>query len=247
MLFLSGIPRSCSTLLSSLLGQRPDTVVSTTSSLGTLVMKANFEWENTPNLVKHSNGSAVFKAMMDAYHPDQSAKYFFDKSRDWSDPYAMAAAMTVQDEVKVIATVRPYAECAASFVRLCKPDDLHKFLHDSIPMEHLRLTYSTLHLGYLRFPNNIHFVRHADLVTNTQNTLDGISDFIGAERFTHRMTELDQVGEVDTEWDKIWGGENALHTLKPEVDDNLEFDITMIPEIMRLPSFWDDAPIGTVH
>ena len=100
MIFLSGIPRSCSTLLCSLLGQRPDTVVSTTSSLGTLVMKANFEWENTPNLVKHSNGSAVFKAMMDAYHPDQSAKYFFDKSRDWSDPYAMAAAMTVQDEVR---------------------------------------------------------------------------------------------------------------------------------------------------
>ena len=114
-------------------------------------------------------------------------------------------------------------------------------------MDHLRRTYQTLHLGYLQFPNNIHFVRHADLVTNTQNTLDGISDFIGAERFTHRMTELDQVGEVDTEWDKIWGGENALHTLKPEVDDNLEFDITMIPEIMRLPSFWDDAPIGTVH
>ena len=73
MIFLSGIPRSCSTLLCSLLGQRPDTVVSTTSSLGTLVMKANFEWENTPNLDKHSNGSAVFKAMMDAYHPDQSA------------------------------------------------------------------------------------------------------------------------------------------------------------------------------
>ena len=159
----------------------------------------------------------------------------------------MAAAMTVQDEVKVIATVRPYAECAASFVRLCKPDDLHRFLHDSIPMDHLRRTYQTLHLGYLQFPNNIHFVRHADLVTNTQNTLDGISDFIGAERFTHRMTELDQVGEVDTEWDKIWGGENALHTLKPEVDDILEFVITMIPELMRLPSFWDDAPIGTVH
>ena len=81
MIFLSGIPRSCSTLLSSLLGQRPDTVVSTTSSLATLVMKVNLEWMNTPNLVKHSNGSDVFRAMLDAYDPDTRVNYFFDKSQ----------------------------------------------------------------------------------------------------------------------------------------------------------------------
>ncbi len=239
MIFLSGIPRSCSTLLSSLLGQRPDTVVSTTSSLATLVMKVNLEWMNTPNLVKHSNGSDVFRAMMDAYHPDQSVKYFFDKSRDWSDPYAIAAAKTVQDEVKVIATVRPFEQCAASFVKLCQPDDLDRFFADSIPMDHLRRTYETLRLGYQSFPEHIYFVRHANLVTNTQETLDGISDFIGADHFEHRLHDLDQVNENDEDWQRVWGSD--LHKLKSSVDTNLEFDTSMIPTSMHLPSFWDEV------
>lgn len=239
MIFLSGIPRSCSTLLCSLLGQRPDTVVSTTSALATLIMKANLEWENNATCNKKGDGAPMFRAMINAYHPDQSAEYFFDKGRDWADPYAMAAAMTVQDEVKVVATVRPYAECAASFVKLCRPDDLHKFLYDSTPMDHLHRAYQTLYLGYLQFPESIYFVRHADLVTKTQDTMDGIADFIEADRFTHRLIDLDQVGEVDPEWDALWGGENTLHTLKPQVDDSLDFDVSMIPSAMQLPSFWD--------
>jgi hypothetical protein len=239
MIFLSGIPRSCSTLLCSLLGQRPDTVVSTTSALGTLVMKANLEWENSVTCRKKGDGREVFKAMMDAYHPDQSAKYFFDKSRDWSDPYAIAAAKTVQDDVRIIATVRPFAECAASFVKLCCPDDLPRFLSDSVPMDHLFRTYQTLKLGYEAFPDNIHFVRHADLVTNPQATLDGVSDFIGAEHFEHWLTDLDQVEEDDSAWDEVWGGDKTLHQLKADVDSNTEFDTSMIPENMKLDSFWD--------
>ena len=76
-------------------------------------------------------------------------------------------------------------------------------------------------------------------MTNPQATLDGVSDFIGAEHFEHWLTDLDQVEEDDSAWDEVWGGDKTLHQLKADVDSNTEFDTSMIPENMKLDSFWD--------
>ena len=48
MIFLSSIPRSGSTLLASLLGQRPDTYVSPTSNLGDIMGAVVGSFETNP-------------------------------------------------------------------------------------------------------------------------------------------------------------------------------------------------------
>ncbi len=83
MIFLSSIPRSGSTLLTSLLNQRPDTYATPTSNLCDTIGAAVQCWEQNPT-TKASNGNKqdilrIIKGITDSRY--ETKKTVFDKSR----------------------------------------------------------------------------------------------------------------------------------------------------------------------
>jgi hypothetical protein len=70
-----------------------------------------------------------------------------DKSRGWCEATTMQVAAEVFGvKPKIIATVRDVPDCAASFVRVAKPEDKEDFLRNHHLIKHLQESYVGLKL-----------------------------------------------------------------------------------------------------
>ena len=143
MYFLSGLPRSGSTLLGTLLSQRPNFKVSATSSLIDIMGSVAITWENLPQTKSGDNSMdglyPLLKVIYEKYYNDFDGT-IIDKSRGWPDPAIIKTMKKVLGHrPKIIATVRPIAECLASFMKISNsnlsPEEFvksfyqHIFLH----------------------------------------------------------------------------------------------------------------------
>ena len=112
MYFLSGLPRSGSTLLTSLLNQRSDVYATPTSNLCDTMGAAVMAWEQNPTTQasggKEKDLIRILQGIQESRY--DTDKQVFDKSRGWVTPRIIETLSKWQD-VKIIATVRPMADC----------------------------------------------------------------------------------------------------------------------------------------
>tara|TARA_R100001015_G_C4634818_1_gene202245 strand:+ start:8040 stop:8834 length:795 start_codon:yes stop_codon:yes gene_type:complete len=116
---LAGLPRSGSTVLCGLLSQNPEINVTEASTLLPLLMNVREWWSNAPkNRVteKQEKLTPILKSIFETYN-DGNHTVSIDKDRNW--PFYLDLLDTLTDKpTKIICTVRPPLECAASFGRL---------------------------------------------------------------------------------------------------------------------------------
>ena len=160
--FLAGIPRSGSTVLAAIMNQNPETQVSTTSSLIHILNGLAETWTEAHLLNKEDPErkelQKIMRAVIQSRYEGQKP-VIIDKSRGWPIPQIMdAMAMVNEAPVKIVATVRDIADCAASFVRIAKPENLDQFMYEGQLMDHLKHAYITLQTGYNYRPEVFHFV-----------------------------------------------------------------------------------------
>jgi len=218
MYFLSGLPRSGSTLLGTLLSQRPDTYVSATSGLIDIMGAVATTFEQGPMATGTLDDLyPILGAVLESKYKGIQTPVVIDKSRGWPAPQIMATMTKVQGQSpKIIATVRPIAECLASFMKIAKFNGNPKeFIANSPLAQHLFHSYRTLKEGWKAVPENFLFIQYADLVADPQKECDRVADFLGIERFTHVLTGLSNpVPERDEEVWKLPG----LHNVRPVVN-----------------------------
>ena len=91
MFYLASIPRSGSTLLASLLGQREDTYVSPTSNLesvlGAVVQVFNNNPATAASKCDDDSLHRIIKGIIDARYADRKEPIIFDKGRQWQKPW----------------------------------------------------------------------------------------------------------------------------------------------------------------
>ena len=212
--FLASLPRSGSTLLTSLLNQRPDVYASPTSNLCDIMGATVMAWEQNPT-TQASGGTEkdlirILKGIEEERY--DTDKLVFDKSRGWSDPTIIKTMMKVQGDVKIVTTVRPVAECLASFVKIANPDNVNDFCKNSQLAQHLFSSYNSLKLGYEECPDVFLLIEYDNLIKDAQTQLDCIADFIGLDHFKHDLVNVKDSKEKD----KIWGIKN-LHSVHKKV------------------------------
>ena len=214
MIFLASLPRSGSTLLTSLLNQRPDIYASPTSNLCDTMGAAVKMWEQNPT-TKTSGGKEddIIRILQgiqsNRYDTD---KLVFDKGRGWAAPQIMKTMMKVQGDVKIVATVRPVVECLASFAKLTKPDNITEFCKRGKLANHLFESYAALQAGYKEYPDNFLFIEYDDLVSNPQVQLERIAKFVGLDSFAYDFDNIIDSKEVDD----VWGIKN-LHKVRKKL------------------------------
>ena len=242
MIFLSSIPRSGSTLLTSLLNQRPDVYASPTSNLCETMGATVKAWESSP-ITKAGDGKQkdlirILQGIQDSRY--DTDKLVFDKSRGWVDPRIIQTLSKWQD-VKIIATVRPMAECLASFIKIAKPDNIRDFCKNSELADHLFASYDVLKSGYEKYPDKFLLIEYDQLVSDTQTQMDRISTFIGMSVFTHNLVDVPDSGEKD----KVWGIKNLHHVRKKVSKRRYSTKKILGKELYAYyqgGEFWNDKP-----
>jgi len=214
MIFLASLPRSGSTLLTSLLNQRPDVYASPTSNLCDTMGAAVQMWEQNPT-TKASGGKEddIIRILQgiqsNRYDTD---KLVFDKGRNWVAPQIMKTMMKVQGDIKIVATVRPIVECLASFAKLMKPDNITDFCKRGELAGHLFKSYATLQAGYKEYPDNFLFIEYDDLIDNPASQLNRIEQWVGLDPFVYDFDNIKDSKEID----EVWGIKN-LHKVRRKI------------------------------
>ncbi len=216
--FLSGLPRSGSTVLAAILNQHPQIHVSTTSGLSDVMGAVCAAWENNPAM--SGNKAEVYRLLRTlprAKYQGIRKPIVLDKSRSWPAPLIMSTmAQVFGKPPRIVATVRSIPDCAASFVRIAKPNNIKDFLRQSHLIQYLKSSYATLQQGYAAAPENFCIVDYVTLLANPLEQLERIHKFLSLDEYSYDLEAIE--GSSVAERDEEAWGIKGLHDIKPRLE-----------------------------
>ena len=221
--FLSGLPRSGSTVLAAILSQNPNIHATSTSNLldtlvGTLrawadslTTRAQTDQKKEEEKIQH-----VLNNICNTQYHDIDKPIILDKARGWADDTNMRTMSKVLGhKPKIIATVRNVEDCAASFVRVAKPKDLNHFLLKDDLIKHLKESYQTFEKGYAFAPECFLIIDYDDLMKDPQKELKRVHEFLELPDFKYNLNAIDGTNLQEKD-EEIWEVK-GLHDIQPKL------------------------------
>ena len=219
--FLSGLPRSGSTVLAALLNQHPDVHATATSGLLGILRGMLAGWEDASekaNIQATSEQEVhdVIKAVCDAKYKLVEEKVVLDKNRSWVKPKNISTMKTsLGYPPKIIATVRNVEDCVASMVRIAKPSETALFLRESPYVEHIKRSYVDLLKAHHWMKEHIHYVEYEQLNKNPVKTLRKVEQFLELSPHTYDTENIDATGLHEKD-EEVWGIK-GLHDVRKQL------------------------------
>lgn len=230
--FISGLPRSGSTLISNILKQNPEVYSEAVSSLSAVVGSVHANWESLEPNIEYPNYEAkrgVLKSILEGYYSHIDKPIIFDKDRGWVSLIPVVEEV-LQKQVKILICVRNPAEIVTSFERLGRNNPLFSTTADRSmgagstianramfyagPNGPLGLAHGCIKdaitMGYL---DRFLFVDYNRFCGNPKSQTQRIYDFFELPEFEHNFKKIEQ-HEVYN--DSAVGLPN-LHKIKPEI------------------------------
>ena len=226
--FLSGLPRSGSTLLAAILSQNPEIYVSITSPLLQFLGQLEMQWIEayksfTCPFTNHLQNMS--KGLLHGFYQEVERKYIIDKSRGWPANIKKLQSLLGKPP-KIICTVRDLPSVVSSFYRVIDWEPSGKspidqgLVNDGLALNKnnrvervwhamVRGSWMSFKAGYQEFPDCIHLVEYEDLLSRPDETLQKIYQFLDLETFVHNFENISQpIVEDDSKW-----GIRNLHTI----------------------------------
>lgn len=206
--FLSGLPRSGSTVLASVLAQNPEIYASPTSPLVGIMHGAKHMWdtaEHTKAYYIPGQFERLLHGMMQSFYEHIPQPIIFDKNRAWAHPEKQEMLkLALGRPPKLVCTVRPIAPILASFINLIRKNkDSVSFIDRDLMARgkeltdvnrcellmseegHVYQSWAVLKAGHEAYPENILFVEYDDLMTSPDKELRRIYSFLELPFFAH--------------------------------------------------------------
>jgi sulfotransferase len=214
--FLSGLPRTGSTLLTSILSQNSSIHTEGNSALCQLMWDMQVSCEQTEQMLNKPGLKDKFISNLpDIFYEDANG-YIIDKCRSWTMPANLDLIHKyITKTPKIIVMTRPIIEIVESFVSLRKINgwiNPEKGLLDKGSEPIMR---SLAGVNYAKEINTgqFLFVEYQDLLDNTEATLNRIYDFCGWEHFKHNLKDIKNLTpEADGAISLV-----GLHDIRPEI------------------------------
>lgn len=255
IVFLAGLPRSGSTLLSNIIAQNPAFYVTPTSGIVDMLVQVRNYWDRNEAFRAHDrelNESLkrnVLRSMLWGYFSHTEANICLDKNRYWCEFLEMAEMLLGnREKVKVLVTVRDLRDVAASFELLFRKTSamgqlqqdvanqikfktargrLDVFADDAQPVGRaFNAVRDAVTRGWLP---NMCFVEFSELTTHPETTMKKIYSFLDEAHYNHDFAHVEQMTFED---DSVYGFKD-LHTIRPKVE----------PIKPRWPDVYDKAVI----
>jgi sulfotransferase len=235
---LSGLPRSGSTLLSSILSQNPDIHAEGNSA----VCQMMWDLDQSCNIYCKEQLEAnnrqqtqldIISAIPHIYYKDVTKPIIIDKCRSWTIPANLFLMQRyITENVKIIVLERPIIEIVKSFVSLRKENnwegDLEKGLLDEGTEPIVRSLSGVKWAKENNHKNTFLFIQYDDLINNTKQIINKIYKFIDEPIFEH---DLNNIINNHPEDDKVY---NMIgqHDIRPTINKR-KIDIELSKKIIK--------------
>jgi len=236
--FITGMPRSGSTLLCNILAQNPRFGVTATSGILDMLLNTVAAWEkaesfkSAPHETNQLKKKNTLGGMLRGYFDDDEHPVVFDKSRGWI-AYRELAEQLLDRPVKMLVTVRDVRAVLSSFEKIWRKNrgirpTAHELQHP-VKFQYVEGRCSLLMqpdqvvgIAYKRIEDallchgreNLLFVPFNRLTKNPAAMMAEIYSFLGETPFQHDFNNVAQV----TQEDDTLIGMNGLHDIRPKVE-----------------------------
>jgi len=125
--FITGLPRSGATMLSSILTQNPDIHCEHSSALAEILKTINLNWNNFPSASQdtgHPTKLGVLSGIIKGYYQHTDKPIILDNNKEWISSISLLESI-LNEQVKILVCVRNPAEILTSFERSRKNNPLH--------------------------------------------------------------------------------------------------------------------------
>jgi sulfotransferase len=234
--FISGFPRSGSTLLCNILAQNPRFQATATSGIMDVIFSVRNNWDKLVEFRAHPNDAAkerVMRGMLDNYFDDVEQPVVFDKCRGWVSLLEMAEMM-LERKAKVLVPVRDIRDVLASFEKIHRAQAaIHQPIFEG---QHYFESQTTegraqillqqdkpVGLAYHRvrdalrrgFGDRMYFVEFEKLTSEPDAELGRIYKFLEEEPFAHNFENVEQVTWEDDSVHGVSGLHNIRNKVRP--------------------------------
>lgn len=267
--FMAGLPRSGSTLLSSLLNQNPRVHSGPSSPVTGLMLLLEQQLSSDELFLaypKPQQAARIIASTLENYYSDVEKPVIIDKNRSWVNRVHYIPGY-FNIEAKIICPVRNISEILASFISMHRrngfvsPVGKINFIDDMLVKSGLPLTdenrcqilvsqngilgqsyfgiKDALVKGYQK---NLHFVEYDDLMNNPKETMDKLYEFLGEDYYEHDFSKIENIHK---ERDAEVYGINDMHDVRSELKKTSADPAEILPESIlkqcQGTEFWREA------
>ena len=258
--FLNGLPRAGNTVFSSIMNQNLN-IAATANSICADMMGELFMLKHTDifkNYPDHKSFDNVAKTVFENYYKDWKQDYIIDRA-PWGYPINLKFLKETRSNIKIIILVRDIIEVLGSFIDWSNREPT-SFVNqyeaktveekcDMLMNKDGQIVKELIGIKHLidQQPKEIyHIVKFNNLVKDTENTIDGVYNFLGIPKFKHDFNNISQFKINDMGYDDTIVG-NGLHTLTTGAISNYKekYDAySIIPksiiEKYKQCNFWEE-------
>ena len=228
--FISGLPRSGSTLLSAILRQNPEFYADISSPVQGLVSSTInvITGSESNHLIDEDRRKSILRAMFNAYYDAVEQPIVFDTSRGWTAKTSLLK--TLYPQTKIICCVRDLPWILDSFERISAKNSLWNAsltddeasqtvttrcdaLMDVKKEGQVVKPYYFLEEGLLLNPDMIMLVEYESLCKQPESVMRELYDFIDKPYYDHDFKNVQYDNEV---YDKALNMK-SLHTVRKQV------------------------------
>ena len=203
--FLSGLPRSGSTLLTTLLYQNPLIHTEGISALCDVMWQTQQSFSQQAILANHRQEHAhqMVADLPAHYYSNVTRPVVIDKCRAWTmEANVQMLREYVTPQPKIIVLTRNPADIIASFKLLFERNNRDDFETSGTIEEYNRNIMGVAMAQDANDSNTFLFVEFEDLICNTQHELNRIYEFLDMESFQH---DLANIVTMNPEDDSVYG------------------------------------------
>lgn len=258
--FISGLPRSGSTLLCSILNENKEFYATHTSPLLDLLYLNEVEWRQNPSVIANPIPEQIInisESIINGCWEHVPQNIIFDKHRAWGRNLPIIQQI-FNKKPKVIITVRDIPSIIASFMRLLKESKQSPNYIDTILIERgkfltdinradllwnnfIKDTWDSFNTAYQYDQSCLLLVDYDNLVSNPEHEINRVYDFLDLPKYNHTFNNIIN-DTVDNDLE-AWGLE-GLHTIRPELKKTCKPAIEVLGENIfnkydnKLLEFW---------
>ena len=231
--FISGLPRSGTTLLTNILKQNPEIHGESVTSLSSIFGTVNVGWDDFEQNREYVNPDAkkgTLNAILQGYYNHIDKPIIIDKDRAWV-PLLSKVEAVLGKKIKIIVCVRNPAEILSSFEKLRKENPLFCTAVDSALRDGSNISSRAYYyagpegplgkahrhikdaitMGYL---DRLLFVDYNRLCNSPKSQLKRIYDFLELPYYEHDFEKITQTENYN---DLAIGIAN-IHKIKTSID-----------------------------
>lgn len=226
--FISGLPRSGSTLLSGILKQNPEFYADILSPVEALTGNGIDIITNSQNnlTITEDQRKNLMYGMFDGYYQHIEKPVIFDSSRGWTKKTNFLKALFPY--TKILCPVRDIVSILNSFEVISSKNPFHtKTLTkhsdnvfarcvEMMDKNHgiVATPWIALQEGYALNPNMIHLIEYENLCKDPEKTMRGIYEFLEKPYYSHDFDNVEYSNETFDKSSNLKG----LHTVKKRVE-----------------------------